>query len=115
MQVIKRVESWEIERSKRKHKDMFRGSSHRSTSPPSHRRISIMSTKNLHKETSTEEYNLQIGSTQLQLSHTSTQEGRHKGKHKAKKKIQVGDPMIINKNLVISKDHKWNTSHNTWS
>ena len=45
--------------------------------------------------------------TQLQLSHTSTQEGRHKAKHKAKKKLQLGDhldhkqelgdPMITNK------------------
>jgi len=32
-------------------------------------------------------YNLQIGSTQLQLFHTSTQEGRHKVKNKVKRKI----------------------------
>ena len=38
-----------------------------------------------HKWTSTEELKLTTGSTQLQLSHTSTQEGRQKVKHKAKK------------------------------
>ena len=36
---------------------------------------------------------------------TSTQEGRHKPSTK-QKKIKLGDPMITNSLLVISKDHK---------
>ena len=47
MQDIKRVESWEIDRTKHKYENMFRGSSHCSTFPPSHRKISTMFTKNL--------------------------------------------------------------------
>ena len=81
-------ESWEleVERSKRKHKDMFRGSSHCSTSPPSHRMISTMSIEDLpQRDLHWEIYNLQIRSTHLELSHTSTQEGTHKAKHKVKK------------------------------
>ena len=47
MQDIKSVGSWEIERSKYKHKYMFRGSSYCSASVPSYRRIFTMSTKDL--------------------------------------------------------------------
>ena len=43
--------------------------------------------RTFHKGTSTKELQLTNRSTQLQLSHTSAQEGRHKAKHKAKKKI----------------------------
>ena len=60
-------------------------------------------------------YNLQTGNTQLQLSHTSIQEGRHKAKHKVKKEIQLSDYKYHKLYLVISKDHKQNTSHNTRS
>ena len=51
---------------------MFRGSSHCSTSPPSHRRISTIHYRIFHTETSTEELQLNTGSTQLLLSNTNT-------------------------------------------
>jgi len=44
-----------------------------------------LSTKNLLQRTTTKELQLTTGNTQLQLSHTSTQEDRHKAKHKVKK------------------------------
>ena len=59
-----------------------------------------------HKGTSTEKLQLTTGSTQFQLSHTSTQEGRHKAKHKAKKNLQLGDHKDHKQYLMISKDHK---------
>ena len=58
------------ERSKCKHKDMFRSSSHCSTFPPSHRRISLYPRRTFHKRTSTEELQLNAESTQLLLSYT---------------------------------------------
>ena len=53
--------------------------------------------------------------TTLTLSRTSTQKGRHKAKHKVKKKIQLSDHKDHKLYLVISKDHKQNTSHDTRS
>jgi len=65
----------ERERSKRKHKNMFWDSSHCSTSPPSHRRISTSPYRIFHKGTSTEKLPLSTGSTQLlSITQTSIQE-----------------------------------------
>ena len=61
---------------------MFRGSSHCSTSPPSHKRISTTSIRTSHRGTSTEEFtitNMEY-TTLLSNTTTSTQEARHKTK-----------------------------------
>ena len=71
--------------------------------------------KIFHKGTSIEELQLTTRSIQLQLSHTSTQEGRHKAKHKTKKRLQLGDHLDHKKELGDRKDHKQNTSNNTRS
>ena len=47
------------------------------------------------KEPTPRNYNLQFESKQLH-SHSSTQEEGTKPKHKAKKSLQLGDPMITN-------------------
>ena len=59
VQDIKRVESWEIERSKHKYEDMFRGLSHYSTSSPSHKRILIIHKGSFTKGPPPRNYNLQ--------------------------------------------------------
>ena len=67
------------------------------------------------KGISTEElHRLQIRSTQLQLSHLYTR-GKAKSQYKVKKEIQLSDHKNHKQYLVISKDHKQNTSHNTKS
>ena len=82
---------------KHKHGDVFGGSSHCSTFPPSHRRNSTMSTKDLpqrelHREITTQHLEY---TTPLSNTITSTREGRHKAKAK-KKCLQLGDPIITN-------------------
>ena len=77
---------------KRKHRDMFWGSSHYSTSSPSHRRISTIHYRIFHTGTSTEELQLNIG-VQLLLS---TQSPLHKREHKVKKEIHLVITKIIN-------------------
>ena len=106
MQNIKR-DRVERERFKRKYKDMFRGSSHYSTSPPSHRRISIMSTQDLLQRdfywgitTQHKDY----------TTHLSTQSPPHKREGtslaQSKEEIKPGDSKITNSLLMISKNHK---------
>ena len=70
---------------KHKHQDMFRGSSHCSTFPPSHRRIfTISSTQDFpHREPPLRIWTNTIRSTQLlsPTNTTSTQEARHNNNH----------------------------------
>ena len=81
---------------------MYWGSSHCSTSPPSHRRISTIYYKIFHKGNSTDELQL----TTLEYT-TPTLTPLHKREHKAKKeKLQPWWSNDHKQHLMISKDHK---------
>ena len=108
---------------------MFRNSSHCSTSPPSHRRISTMSTQDLHKGTFTKKLQPTFGvhysslkhnhlyirgigtKPNHKLNHLYTRGTRHKAKpqcqlllHKRDKTQSQSKEEITN--LVITIDHK---------
>ena len=105
MQDIKRVLR---ERSKRKHQDMFWGSSHHSTSPSSHRKISTIHYKILHKGTSAEELQL----TKQEVT-TSTLTPLHKRKAQPstkQSKITAWSSLRSQIRTWWSNDHKQNLS-----